>query len=216
MILIVCAIIFLFTIYTLSVEDFVFLRKNISITNIFDIAYIGAVVGLLLSRFIYVALHPSFNYLNPLVFLVIPYFPGLTISGFLLGVLLTIIVFAFRQKLPIGKLFDIFGLSFLPATGVYFLGLAVQELFLKHIFIGILYISAVLYFSIFFAILKHMYEKLIWKDGSVASWSLTFLIFGLSVIQLGIVHFHSIPQEEFAFLGLLIGVGILTILQKLQ
>lgn len=218
MILIISTAIFLFTLYILSIDDFVFLRKNITITQIFDIAFVAGAIGLLLSRIVHIALHPSLSYLNPLVFLVIPYFPGLTISGFLLGTLLAIIFFAFRQKLPIGKLFDIFSLSFLTSGAVYFLGNGLQDLLTKHIYMGSVEMIVLIYFSLTFVVLKHIYGKTVWKDGSIAEWSLTAFIMGLVIVQIASVHFHiqAVTQEVYAFVGLLIGVFLATILHKLQ
>ena len=68
-----CLIIFLFAVYQLSRDDFLFLRKGISTEHVFNVLFLGLPVALFASRLVYAILHPSFRYFNPLIFLIVPY-----------------------------------------------------------------------------------------------------------------------------------------------
>lgn len=166
--LILATIIFLFTLFVLSKDDFVLLRKNVSTQTIFDIAFFVGLIGLLCARLVYALSHPSVAYFNPFVFFIIPYFPGLSVVGLLLGGSVTLYLFAMRQKLPLGKLFDMFALSFLSSAGAFLTSEAVLLLIAKHFFpAGFAFGAAVIFFLIFF-ILQKLSQQFSWKDGFVA------------------------------------------------
>jgi hypothetical protein len=112
-VIILSIFIFLFTLYALSREDFVFLRKNISLIEAFDVAWIVLLAALLSSRLLYVIFHFDKTYLNPLVFFLIPYFPGLSLIGAVLGALLSLMIITKRHKYPRGRFFDFFSFAFL-------------------------------------------------------------------------------------------------------
>ena len=61
-------VIFLFTLYVLSKEDFVLLRKNISEAALFDVFFIVVLVAILFSRIFYVGFQFDVSYLNPVIF----------------------------------------------------------------------------------------------------------------------------------------------------
>lgn len=115
--LIVCFFTFLFTLYGLSKDDFILLRKNISMDQVFNIAIVALAVGLFFARVLFIATHFTVSFLNPLVFLALPYFPGLSIVGGVIGFVVFILYFASRQKVPTQRLFDFSTVSLLVAMG---------------------------------------------------------------------------------------------------
>lgn len=118
---IVACIIFLFVLYVHVKDDFIFLRRNVTLEEIFNITFIGVPVVLLLSRLAYVALHPSIRYLNPLVFFILPYFPGLSLSGGILGAAGFLFFYTKEKRVPSLRLADIYSLSYIAACACYFL-----------------------------------------------------------------------------------------------
>lgn len=196
----IATIIFLFTLFVTSKEDFVFLRKNISLKIIFDIAIIVGIVALLFSRVVYAISHPSLSYLNPLVFFIIPYFPGLSAVGLVLGGLTALYIITVRQKLPVGKLYDVFSLSFLLASAFFFLTDGFFQLFAKHLFVAISDGIAFLLLSVCFFLIKRFSVSFSWKDGSSALWSLVVVLSVWFVVQTNI--FTHLPLEFPYFLVL--------------
>src|SRR5579883_3384386 len=150
MILLISLLVFLFTLFVLSTDDFVFMRKNVSQILLFDIAIVSGIVGLLFSRLVYASFHPSFAYFNPLVFFIIPYFPGLSLSGFLIGSSLAMYIFSIRSKLPTGRIFDVMILSLFPAAAVLFLWNSIQGILSKNIFHAVVYVCSTLLFALYF------------------------------------------------------------------
>lgn len=156
--------IFLFCLYLFSRDDFVFLRKNISLEQIFNYAFLGLFFGLFSGRIIYIFLHPSLRYLNPLVFLVFFYFPGISLVGIVIGVLIFLFFVSQKKKIPRGRLYDIFSLSFLPAfaSNVFILQV-ISIIFTKKISFLAIGISVLLF--LFFTFFTILFEKGRMKDG---------------------------------------------------
>lgn len=181
MIVFAAIIIFLFSLFVLSKEDFVFLRKNVALATIFDIAFFVGLGGLFLSRFVFALTHFSNAYFNPLVFFVIPYFPGLTASGLLIGGSIALYAIAMRKKLPLGKLFDVFSLALLPASSIIFLNDALHFFFQRQIAVGgvFLLLFLVVLSSVF--ILQKLSSTFSWSDGSASLLALSILAGGFSV-----------------------------------
>lgn len=111
-------LIFLFTTYELSKEDFIFLRKGITTDDIFNTIFLGLPIALLGGRLVYVLLHPSWRYLNPLIFFVVPYFPGLSIIGGIIASWLFLLYYTKKKKYPYARILDILGISFLVAFSI--------------------------------------------------------------------------------------------------
>lgn len=99
-ILLVCLLVYLFTVHLLAKEDLVFVRKNITLETLFNLAFYTCGMGLLASRIVFVALHFKPGYFHPLVFLLFPYFPGLSLVGGIIGAMLFLMLYGKRKKNP--------------------------------------------------------------------------------------------------------------------
>ena len=181
LVILFCFFIFLFSLYLLTRDDFVLIRKDVTLDKAFNITFITFAVSVLSSRILYIILNPSLDFLNPLVFLLFPYFPGLSLIGGVGGGVLFLLILCKYQKLPMGRLLDFFSISFLSALPVGIIGyflLGRQNLF------TIAPISLVLvYIVLFFAFIKILLPLLLsgrLKDGTIG---LIFLIC-FSVISL--------------------------------
>lgn len=113
-------IVFLFCLFVLSKDDFLFLKKNITIERVFNTAFISGLVGLFSARIFYVVFNFAPGFLNPFVFLLFPYFPGLSIIGAVIGIALTIFAFSMGGKMPVFHVLDFFSIAFLCSTSFGF------------------------------------------------------------------------------------------------
>lgn len=112
---------FLFCLYGLSKDDSLLLRKNISLDHIFNLALVEVSAGLFFARLFYVLFNFDPFFLNLLTFLLFPYFPGLSLTGAVLGGSISVYLIGKLSKTPTWHLFDFFSLSFLAAitTGIF-------------------------------------------------------------------------------------------------
>lgn len=174
LVILFCFFIFLFSLYLLTRDDFVLIRKDITAESAFNITFITLAVSVLSSRSLYIILNPSSDFLNPLVFLLFPYFPGLSLVGGVGGGALFLLLLSKLKKLPFGRLLDFFSISFLSSFpfGIvgYFLLSRVNIFTFKPIFLLLIYIF------LFFLFLKILLPNLLngkFKDGTIG---LIFLI----------------------------------------
>lgn len=177
-ILIISLFNFLFCLHVVTKDDFLLLRKNITREKLFNLTFILAFVMLFFARVFYVIFNFNKSFLNPLVFLLFPYFPGLSFSGGLLLGIIFIWYFAKNKKMPLGKLFDFFMLSFLSCLPIAFLGLYILEGSQRIIFHLVL---SVLFFLIFIFFMKFFLPRVgTSKDGSLG----IYILFAISILQI--------------------------------
>lgn len=165
----VCFIIFLFTVYQLSKEDFLFIRKGVSMDNIFDLVFMALPFALLTSRLFYIMFHPSWHYLNPLIFFVIPYFPGLSLVGGIIGAWIFIVFYTKNKKISSSRLLDMLSLSFLLAFSIGVILEAITVILHNRVIgveeIGQGLVGAMIYISLLFQFMKGS-----WTEGSMSSF----------------------------------------------
>lgn len=171
----ICFFIFLFILFILANDDFVLLRKHVSIHNLFDLSFIVFVIALLSARVTYVLFHFSFGFLNPLVFFIFPYFPGLTISGGIIGATLFLFFYCIIGKLPQKRVWDIFSLAMLGCLPVGLLLFLLHEK--KTFFSGIACIILIIFSFAFFVFIIRLFQKGSIRDGATAWLSLSFFSF---------------------------------------
>lgn len=210
-------IIFLLSLYLLSREDFVFLRRNVSTEQIFDIAFLDGLVSLFLARIIYVAFHFTFAYFNPLVFFLVPYFPGLGISGAIMGSFFFLLLISRNKKIPTGHLLDVFSVSFFYAFSATLFGYGLLALLNRQFFFsvidgvwGIISLSLSILFG-------SILMKSIWKDGNMS----TVIVVCISIVLLitrGLMMFIQKPfvfdKELILFFFILIGASVMGLAKK--
>lgn len=168
LVLIFCFFVFLYVIYYLSHDDFVILRNDINMEKIFNLAFIFSFVSLFSSRFFYVLFNPAPVFYNILGFLLFPYFPGLSLSGGIIGGFLFLVLYLKLRKFPFGRLLDFFSMGFLIASPFGLIGyflLSFSKYSLNHLF-SIILIFALVFLFVKFILPISLSEKL--KDGSLA------------------------------------------------
>ncbi|HSW97940.1 MAG TPA: prolipoprotein diacylglyceryl transferase family protein [Candidatus Saccharimonadales bacterium] len=165
--LIISFFIFLFNLYSLAKDDFILLRKNITLEQVFNYAFINVWVALLSARIFYIFFNPSLRYINPLIFLIFIYFPGLSLTGGVIGTLIFLFFLSRKKNVPRGRLYDIFSLAFLPALVCsIFLSQMISLIFLKSV--SLVMIGVMVTFLIISIIFSVIFKKDTTKDGTLA------------------------------------------------
>ena len=204
-VLIGALVLFLFRLYHLGNDDYVLAKKNITLDEIFNAALVCSLAALLSSRLFYVTMNPEPIFLNPLGFLLFPYFPGLSLTGGIIGGILALFFYCRRKKIPRARVFDFFSISFIFVLPFGFIGYFIlsQDFTTGNI------IKFILYCLILAASNIYLYPKastLEIKDGTISA---LFLVF-FSLISLlagaidhpGISYFIS-HRENFILLLIL-------------
>lgn len=220
-VLLICLLLFLLSSYLLANDDFVLLRNDVSMEQIFDKALAMALFSWLTARILYVVLNPDPIFFNPLVFFGFPYFPGLSLTGGVVGALFAFFLFYAKDaKAPKGRLMDFFSIAFLATLPVGFLGylfLSLADSEVKHPHIVGLIVTYIILLAVVlkFALPLLLSGKL--KDGTI---SLIFLI-SFSIISLienaidrGGQKLFSTGIEDFILVLILIVSGVFLFRQE--
>lgn len=212
--------VFLFCLYVLSNDDTVLIRKNMTLEHTFNVAFFVVFAGLFFARLFYVFFHFSASFLNPLVFLLFPYFPGLSLAGGVIGASLFLFVYSKRKKLPAFRLFDFFAFSFFCALSLGFLNIFLLgkkpffsfEFFLISLHIGL--------FVIFALILLPMQQRKALKEGNLGLVVLivfSVITFSVHVVQRNPKAMWVISGEEYLLILLFfVSVVLLTAKERIQ
>lgn len=167
-----CFLVFLFSLYLLCRDDFILLRRNVSLDNVFNLAFITVGVGLFFARLFHVVFNFEPRFLNPLTFLLFTHFPGLSLAGGILGAFLFMIVFFRAYKVPIAHLLDFFLLSFFAVLPFGFL---------LHFFLtkkdSLIFPLEALVFAILLVVLIGVFQKVKMEEGSIGFLSLVSFSF---------------------------------------
>lgn len=161
-------LVFLFCLYQLGKDDFIFIRRNISMENLFNIAIISGIFALFFSRLVFAVFNFDKNFLNPLVFFLFTYFPGLSLPGAVIGGIFYLSYLSKRRKLPLGRITDFFALSLLCSLPIAIIGMSL----LKGSITVITFVVPILYIFFFVFFLKLLLPRLqrgSMKDGTLAT-----------------------------------------------
>lgn len=198
-------LVFLFTVFQLSKDDFLFIRKGVSPEQIFNTVFLALPISLFAGRIFYILFNPSWRYLNPFIFFIIPYYPGLSLIGGIIGAWLFINSYTKNKKIPSARLLDMISLSFLLALSICIFISAFfssnKILLVEELLRGVLGVGV-------YIVLLMQFIKGAWIEGSIA-----FLIIGfcclLSSIQL--ITLFLLLHQPLA-IATLIGDGIVLLL----
>lgn len=215
-VLVICLFIFLFCIYSLSKDDIVLLRKDVSMERFFNIIFIGSLICLIFARFFYGLFYVKQFLTTPFVFLLFPYFPGLSLLGGVVGAVIFFLYLALNKKspLPLGRISDFCSIGFLITLPVGFLG---YFMFSEDSFSPVRTISLMVIYSILFSIFwKIMLPQMIngkFKDGTI---TFLFLIcFSvISFISNIIGNFKGILTLENIILSLMFLVSVAALIRQ--
>src|SRR5687767_4688173 len=187
-------IICLFILYMLSKQDFVLLRQNISLSQIFDALGIAIISAFLFARVLYVVNYFKSDLLSFLKFFHIIKYPGLSFFGFLAGGALCLYLIFIKKK-GVGRIMDVFSISFFPLF-------AVSVLFEKMS--GNLFLVPYISFALcvlFFIFFIRSHQKYILNDGSI---SLIFIL--LMCIQTAVYQYLTAGSASVIFGFSILGI----------
>lgn len=208
-VLIIGLFVSLFSLFLFSRDDLTLLRKDVTLDKMFNLFFMDFFIGLLFSRAIFVVFSTPKMFLNPLAFLLFPYFPGLSLSGGVVSGILFLVFYCRSNRLPIGRILDFFSLSFMISLPVGYLGYFALTLG-KNIMSAVL---AIVYVVLVFIFIKYFYQMLLkgsFKDGSLSL--IFFSIFALISLAGEIVSkfsgllFLKQPENYLYFLLLIFSI----------
>ena len=218
-VLLVCLFVFLYCVYLLSNDDFIFLRRDLTMERLFNIIFLGSLSCLFFARLFY-GFHAKSILANPFVFLLFPYFPGLSLLG---GVLGGGVIFLFlrarrENSLPLGRMSDFFSIAFLITLPIGYLGYFMfSEDGFSSIRTGSLVITYLILSVIFLRFLLPQLLNGKFKEGTIA---FLFLI-SFSVVNLISNAFSKMSfldffknLENLIFLAVLIALSVFLIKQE--
>lgn len=195
-VLLICLFVFLYCVYLLANDDFIFLRRDLTMEKLFNIIFLGALTCLFFSRLFYGLFTAREILANPFVFLLFPYFPGLSLLGGVLGAGVTFLFLARNKKnpLPLGRISDFFSIALLITLPIGFLGYFMfSEEGFSVIRAGSLVITYLILFVIFLRILLPQLLNGKLREGTIA---LIFLIC-FSLVSLVSNAFPKIAISDF-------------------
>lgn len=204
LILIISLFIFLFCFYYFARDDFYFIRKGITLEAMFNVLFIGLFFSIIFSRIFYIILNFEPRFKNPLAIFLIPYFPGLSLAGGILGLYLVCFYVSKRRKITSGRFLDYISLALL----------SVLPILLFVIYSSVYYfIMYIVLFLFFILTLYQKYSKGLIKEGII---SLLFLImFALvSLLQdLFLLYQNNIllKKEDFIYIALFFAASFLLV-----
>lgn len=195
-IILICFFIFLYFLYYFSRDDFVIVRKDISMERIFNLAFLTAIVSIFFSRLSFVLESLDPRLLNPLEFLAVPYFPGLSLIGGMLGAAIFIFLYGSFRKLPVGKMLDLFTLSFMGVLPLGLIGNFIVHLGKVSLFSNLIFIFSIFVLLLFAKIIYPFSGRGEIKDGTLG------LMFGAIFSFLYFMTRLFLNLKDFSFLSL--------------
>ncbi|MBI4097609.1 MAG: prolipoprotein diacylglyceryl transferase [Candidatus Levybacteria bacterium] len=212
LVLIACGILFLFRLYHLANDDYILTKKNTTLEDVFNAAFVSFALALLFSRIFYVIFNPNPLFLNPLGFLLFPYFPGLSGTGAIIGGIVALTAFFKVKKIPLGRIFDFFSISltFVLPPGIIGYFILSQDFTTGNI------VKLVLYVVMLAASNIYLYPKassLEIKDGTISALFLAFFsltsLLGGAIDNPGINYFVT-HRENFILLFIMsVSIGFI-------
>ena len=219
LVILICLFVFLYCVYLLANDDFIFLRKDVTMEKLFNVIFLGGLISLFFARLFYGLFYAKNILLNPFVFLLFPYFPGLSIVGGVLGAGVMLLFLATRKStLPLGRMSDFFSIAFLVTLPVGFIGYFMfSEEGFPVIKAGSLVIAYLILFVVFLRLFLPQLLNGKFKEGTIAC---LFLICfsAVSLIsnafpKISVLDFFK-NFENLILLATLIGSPVLLIRQE--
>jgi prolipoprotein diacylglyceryltransferase len=182
--------IFLYALFKFSGDDHVFIRKNISLEQVFDVAFGTLWISLIFARIFYFIFHPGGASLFILFFSAKD---GFSMVGGVLGAILGLYIIGKYRKVPLGRLYDFFTLSALFAlpAGLYLdLVLPHKGDFMYQI------ISATAYLLLLIFFFRLLYPRLLSRSLKEGNLTIVFLSFySLFTLLISFIQFGKVSIE---------------------
>lgn len=192
--------------YRLVKDDYVFIRKGISLEQAFDIGFITFWVSLFFSRFFYLIFH--FNQQQNIFVQFFTLKSGqFSLIGAIIGAAIALFIFSKQKKFPLGRMSDFFSLSFLYALPV---GLLAFSFFVPQNQLLYHFLNVIIYFVVLIFFAQFLYPKILNRTIKEGLLTNLFLII-FSLITLTTALLTTLKQLQ-AFFSLENGFCILLFL----
>lgn len=165
-------LIFLYELYRFVKDDYIFIRKGISLEQAFDIAFITLWLSLIISRLLYSIFHiyPGENIL-------FDFFSfkkgGFSLTGAVIGGTISIYLIGKYKKFPLGRLCDFLSLSFLYTLPVIYLA---NAFFVSKDSLLAIFLNAIIYFVLLLFFVQFLYPKILNRTIKEGTLSILFLL----------------------------------------
>ena len=207
-------LVFLYDLYRFVKDDYIFIRKGISLEQSFDIAFITLWVGLFTARLLYLLLH-----LNKGENLFIDFLSfkngGLSLTGAVIGGAIAVYLISRSKRLPLGRLSDFLSLSLLYALPLVFLVDAILVTKNNLLFV---FLNAIIYFVLLLFFVQFLYPKIMnrtLREGMLATLFLLFFSLTALISSL-LTSLNTISQfinPENIILSLLFVVSVILLIK---
>lgn len=216
-IILFCFFLFLFFLYYLARDDFVIVRKGLNLEKVFNIAILTAIATLILARLSF-AFFVNPKFFNPLVFLAIPYYWGLSLIGGVVGGSLFLYFYALLKKVPVGRLFDLFTMSFIGVFPIGMLFYAFSKLGKESVMENVVFVSSILILFVFTKLIFPFSSRGEIKDGSLGLIFILILsfIYFTGNLFLDIKNFSFLASQNIFVLITFFGTVVLIINQEIM
>lgn len=190
-------LVFLFVFYYYTRDDLYFIKKGVSMDQLFNILFIGLLSSFLFSRLFFLILNtsPTVDKFPLSVFISRP--EGISLFGGLFGLISTYIMLLNKRKISRRRFFDYVSVALLASFVILFLGV------FPGVYLFIMYLILFLFF-IFFLMPKYIVGRL--KPGSLIL--IFFIMISLISFLQDIFLLYTanvlLTRESFLFLGLFI------------
>ncbi len=202
-----CFIVFLYCLYILGKDDYVLIRKNLSLEQLFDFAFIGVFTGIIFARIFSIIFHPinGGNFVTQLFSLSGTEY---TMTGVVFGCMLAFYLIGKYRKLPIGHLFDFITLAFLSCLPIVYL-LSIffvnRNELVYYLILGIFYLVCQMFFWKF--LLPRIISNRL-RAGTMSGYF--FLVFSVVSLLASFINKFGNPSlefdvEDFLLVGILLG-----------
>ena len=210
-------LVFLYALYRLVKDDYIFIRKGISLEQAFDIAFITLWIGLFVSRALYLIFH-LYKGENFFVDFLSVKNGGLSLTGAILGGTLAIYLMSKSKRLPLGRLGDFLSLAFLYSLPLLFLANAI---FVKKNELLLVFLNAIVYFVLLLFFMQFLYPKVMnrtLREGMLAIlFLLLFSMIALSTsLLLSLKDIHTFINPENFILAVLFILSIFLLFKQLR
>ncbi|HRN96171.1 MAG TPA: prolipoprotein diacylglyceryl transferase [Candidatus Levybacteria bacterium] len=204
----------MFLVYSLAKNDFVLLRKNVSLHELFDGVILSMLVGLLLARIFYLFEIQEFSWFHPFRFFHLLKLPGLSLFGFFVGII-PVLYFFLRKKKVLLRTYDIVFIALFPVF-IFSLVTRSYSLLIPGFVIQILLAVAG---CIILWICTRFYHNYTLKDGSIAM--IICMVICLDLFLYGFVGEHKTLLLIFSFsqissVILFLGAGVFLIKNQFE
>ena len=210
--LLVAMVLYLFTFYYYVRDDLYFIRKGVSMEQLFNVLFLGLFGGVISSRLLYIFLDSNFQNVSKVQSYFISRSVGISIFGAVAGLIISYIWLTKRNKISMRRFFDYVSVALLAAFPILFLGV------FSNLYLFVMYVILFMFFT---SVLMPKYINGRMRVGSIC---LIFLImFSLVSFLHDIFLLYTenilLSKESFLFIGLFVLSFILLIrleMKKIQ